>query len=175
MIKRNLILGLTTFALGLTMSACTEAPAPDAAPDTTPDIAAEAVDADPSQRFGRWQMDSDNPPPSINIMTYEAWNGDGMAITVASTNAGGEDNEWGYNTMFDGAFRAVGGQDNAETAVEWVNETTTRIINKRGGRVTQVIINMLSEDGNTIENEYVRMDAAGKITGVSHATYRRIQ
>jgi len=41
--------------------------------------------------------------------------------------------------------------------------------------VTQVIINMLSEDGNTIENEYVRMNADGKITGVSHATYRRIQ
>ena len=33
MTKRNLILGLATLALGLTMSACTEAPAPDAAPD----------------------------------------------------------------------------------------------------------------------------------------------
>ena len=45
----------------------------------------------------------------------------------------------------------------------------------RDGRVTQVIINTLSEDGNTIENEYVRMDENGKVTGVGPATYRRIQ
>jgi hypothetical protein len=155
MIKRNLILGLATLAVAALSFG-------------------EAAAQDPSTRFGRWQMDSDNPPPSINIMTYEAWNGGGMGITVASTNASGVDNEWGYNTMFDSDFRAVHGQDNAETSVEWVNETTTRITNKRGGRVTQVIINILSEDGNTIENEYIRMDADGKITGVGHATYRRI-
>jgi hypothetical protein len=59
--------------------------------------------------------------------------------------------------------------------VEFVNETTTRISNMRNGRVTQVIINILSEDGNLIDNEYIRMDADGKITGVSHAVYRRIQ
>ena len=60
-------------------------------------------------------------------------------------------------------------------AVSWVNEQTTRISNMRDGRVTQVIINTLSEDGNTIENDYVRMDENGKITGVGRATYRRIQ
>jgi hypothetical protein len=38
-----------------------------------------------------------------------------------------------------------------------------------------VIINILSEDGNTISNEYVRLDADGKITGVSHAIYERIR
>jgi hypothetical protein len=136
-----------------------------------------AVDAsaqDPSPRFGRWQMDSDAPAPSVNIMTYEAWGDGGMSITVASTNARGQDNEWGYDTLFDGEFRAVHGQDGAETAVEWVNEHTTRISNMRNGRVTQVIINTLSEDGDVIENEYVRLDEDGKITNVGHATYRRI-
>jgi len=59
--------------------------------------------------------------------------------------------------------------------VEIVNERSTRIINKSNGRVTQVIINTLSEDGNTIDNEYVRMDADGKITRVTHAVYERIQ
>jgi len=136
-----------------------------------------AVDAsaqDPSTRFGRWKMDSDAPAPSVNIMTYEAWGDGGMSITVASTNARGQDNEWGYDTMFDGEFRAVHGQDGSQTSVEWVNETTTRISNMRNGRVTQVIINILSEDGEVIENEYVRLDADGKITGVGHATYRRM-
>jgi hypothetical protein len=155
MLKRNLVLGAATLAI----------------------VAFGALEAsaqDPSSRFGRWQMDSDAPPPSINIMTYAPWGDGGMSITVASTNARGQDNEWGYNTMFDGQARAVHGQENSETAVEWVDETTTRITNMRNGRVTQVIINMLSEDGNTIENEYVRMDEQGKITGVGHATYRRI-
>jgi len=156
MLKRNLILGLATLAIAAFG-------------------ALEASAQDPGPRFGRWQMDSDAPPPSINIMTYAAWGDGGMSITVASTNARGQDNEWGYDTMFDGQARAVHGQENSETAVEWVNEMTTRITNMRNGRVTQVIINTLSEDGNTIENEYVRMDEQGKITGVGHATYRRIR
>lgn len=126
-------------------------------------------------RFGVWRMDSDAPPPSKNIMTYEPYQQSGMRITVASTNTRGEDNEWGYVTLFDGVFRPVEGQDNAETAVEIVNDRTTRILNKRNGRVTQVIINTLSEDGNTINNEYVRLDENGKIVGVSHAVYRRIE
>jgi hypothetical protein len=69
----------------------------------------------------------------------------------------------------------VEGQENAETAVEIIDERSTRIYNKRNGRVTQVIINTLSEDGNTISNEYVRMDEEGKITRVTHAVYERVQ
>jgi hypothetical protein len=137
-------------------------------------LAAEASAQDASSRYGKWQMDSDNPPPFINIMTYEEWGDGGMSITVESTNARGEDNAWGYNTTFDGEFREVWGQNGSETAVEFLDERTTRIYNKRNGRVTQVIINVLSEDGNTIENEYVRLDENGMPTGVGHATYRRI-
>lgn len=126
-------------------------------------------------RFGVWQMESSAPPPSQNIMTYEPFEQNGMKITVEATNARGEESAWGYDTLFDGAFRPVWGQENAETAVEIVDERTTRILNKRNGRVTQVIINTISEDGNTINNEYVRLDEDGAITGVSHAVYRRIR
>ena len=76
--------------------------------------------------------------------------------------------------MFDGEFHPVDGQDNADTAVEVVDQWTNRIINRRSGRTYQVIINTLSEDGNTIENAYVRLDEEGRITRVTHATYRRI-
>ena len=138
-------------------------------------LAVDATAQDPSHRFGKWQMDSDNPPPFINIMTYEPWGDGGMSIKVEATNARGEESAWGYNTLFDGELREVWGQENAETAVEWVDARTTRISNARGGRVTQVIINTLSEDGNTISNEYVRLDENGKITGVSHAVYRRMR
>ncbi len=125
-------------------------------------------------RFGVWQMQSDAPPPSKNIMTYAPWGDGGMSITVAATNARGEETEWGYDTLFDGEFRAVWGQDGADTAVEIIDDRSTRILNSRNGRVYQVIINTLSEDGNTINNEYVRLDEEGKITRVTHAVYRRI-
>jgi hypothetical protein len=156
MLKRNLILGVVSLAL--TAVLITEASAQDATP-----------------RFGRWQMDSDAPAPSINIMTYEPYGDGGMKITVASTNARGQDSEWGYVTMFDGEFRTVTGQQGAETAVEIVDERTTRILNKRNGRVGTVIINTLSEDGKTIANEYVRLDENGDIVRVTHAVYERIQ
>lgn len=136
--------------------------------------ALEAAGQDASARFGQWWLDGNSPPPSVNIMTYEAWGDGGMAITVASTNGRGQESEWGYNTLFDGEFRDVWGQDGSQTAVEWVDERTTRILNARNGRVTQIIINTMSEDGQTIENEYIRMDADGKPTSVGHATYRRI-
>jgi hypothetical protein len=133
---------------------------------------AEASGQD-NPRFGVWKLRSDAPPPQVNIMTYEPYMGTGMRITVASTNARGQSNEWGYATMFDGKFLAVAGQENSETAVEIINETTTRISNRRNGRVYQVIINTLSDDGNSISNEYVRLDENGKITRVTHAIYDR--
>ncbi len=126
-------------------------------------------------RFGVWKMKSDAPPPSVNIMTYEPYGDGGMRITVESTNSQGRESKWGYVTMFDGVFRPVTGREGAETAVEIVNDRTTRISNKRNGRVTQVIINTLSEDGNTIENEYVRLDENGAIMRVGHAVYERIR
>ena len=141
-------------------------------------VAVSAIDVsaqDTNPRFGVWQMQSDAPPPSKNIMTYEPYEATGMRITVASTNASGEDNEWGYVTLFDGQFRPVEGQQGSQTAVEIVDDRSTRIQNMRNGRVTQVIINTLSEDGNTISNEYVRLDENGAITRVTHAVYTRIR
>ena len=120
-------------------------------------LALSALDASAQgeSRFGQWKIQSDAPPPSSNIMTYEAWGDGGMKITVASVNSQG--------------------QEGSETAVEVIDERSTRIINRRNGQVTQVIINSLSEDGNTISNEYVRLDADGKITRVTHAVYERIR
>lgn len=136
---------------------------------------ADASGQTTNPRFGVWKMKSDAPPPSVNIMTYEPYGDGGMRITVESTNSAGRESKWGYVTMFDGVFRPVTGQEGAETAVEIVNDRTTRISNKRNGRVTQVIINTLSEDGNSINNEYVRMDESGGIVRVSHAVYERIR
>jgi hypothetical protein len=125
-------------------------------------------------RFGKWKLKSDAPPPALNIMTYEPYGDGGMRITVESTNAKGENRKWTYVTMFDGVYRPVEGDTRTEaTAVEVVDEHTNKIMNKVGDRVN-IIINVLSEDGNTINNEYRNVDESGKVT-VHHAVYERIQ
>ena len=124
-------------------------------------------------RFGVWQMDSDAPPPAINIMTYEPYGENGMRVTVESTNSEGRESKWGYVTMFDGEFMDVEGQENSRTAVEIVDDKINKISNMRNGEVTQTIMNVLSEDGNIIDNEYIRTGPDGE-RRVSHAIYRRI-
>ena len=118
-------------------------------------------------RFGVW----DNSTNPNNVMTYEPYDKGGMKIIVS--NPSDPKATWSYVTMFDGKFRPVEGQQNSETAVEIINDKSTRIYNKRNGVVYQVVINTLSDDNNTISNEYIRMDKDGKITGVSHVTYNR--
>lgn len=152
--------------------------APDAEDAASADAVAAAEDATESAaanpRFGAWRLQSDAPPPASNVMTYEPWGDGGMKITVASTNADGESSEWSYATLFDGVFRPVEGQENAETAVEVVDDRTNHIYNRRDGEVYQVIVNVLSEDGNRIDNEYRRTMEDGS-ERVSHAVYVRIQ
>jgi hypothetical protein len=127
-----------------------------------------------NRRFGRWKLKSDEPPPALNIMTYEPYGEGGMRVTVEATNAKGEKRKWGYVTMFDGKYRPMTGDTTTEeTAVEVVDARTNKIMNKTGDRVN-VIINVLSEDGNTINNEYRNVDENGKVT-VTHAVYERIK
>jgi hypothetical protein len=130
-------------------------------------LAASPSWAQGETRFGIW----DNSTNPNNVMTYEPYGKGGMKITVSNPSKPGD--EWSYVTMFDGVFRPVTGQEGSETAVEVINEKSTRIYNKRNGVVYQVVINTLSADNNTINNEYIRMDKDGKITGVTHVTYNR--
>ena len=120
-------------------------------------------------RFGVW----DNSTNPNNVMTYEGYEKGGSKLTVSNPSKPGD--EWSYVTLFDGKFRPVAGQPGSETAVELINGSakSIRILNKRDGVVYQVVINTLSEDNNTINNEYIRMDKDGKITGVTHVTYNR--
>ena len=162
----------TSFMIaGVAALACGPADEGSASADAAADETAETAS---NPRFGVWQLESDRPPPYRNVMTYEPWGAGGMMITVATTNDDGETSEWSYATLFDGEFRPVEGQEDATTAVEVVDERTNRILNARGGEVYQVIINVLSEDGNTIDNEY-RRTAEDGTESVSHAVYRRIE
>ncbi len=118
-------------------------------------------------RFGVW----DNSTNPNNVMTYEGYENGGSKLTVS--NPSNPASDWSYVTLFDGVYRPVTGQKGAETAVEIINPKSIRIYNKRDGVLNQVVINTLSDDNNTISNEYIRMDKDGKITGVTHVTYIR--
>ena len=132
-------------------------------------VSATPASAQAELRFGVW----DNTTNPNNVMTYEPFEKGGSKLTVSNPSKPGD--EWSYVTLFDGKFRPVTGQPGSETAVELINGNakSIRIYNKRDGVVYQVVINTLSEDNNTINNEYIRMDKEGKITGVTHVTYKR--
>src|SRR6266581_581789 len=106
-------------------------------------------------RIGKWKLKQDAPPPALNIMTYEPFGDGGMKVTVEATNGEGRKSTWTYNTMFDGKDMPVSGDTRTETtAVKKVDDRTNEITNKRGGKVTQVIVNVLSPDGTRIDNTY---------------------
>ena len=138
-------------------------------------IAAGTVQAQVANpRFGQWKLKSEALAPASNVMTYEPYGDGGMRVTVEATSAKGEKRQWGYVTMFDGKYRPMTGDTTTEeTAVEVVDTRTNKIMNKTGDRVN-LIINVLSEDGNTIENEYRNVDENGKVS-VTQAVYERIR
>jgi hypothetical protein len=138
-------------------------------------VSSAALQAQTNPRFGRWKLKSDAPPPSSNIMTYEAHGAGGMKVTVESVNARGETSTWWYATEFDGRDMPVTGSSaTTHTSVRRVNDRINAIVNKRDGKVTQVLTNILSPDSNTIAVVYMRDDGAGKTTAVTFATYERI-
>ena len=126
-------------------------------------------------RLGKWKLKQDAAPPALNIMTYEPWGDGGMKVTVESTNGQGRKSTWTYNTMFDGKDMPVSGDTRTETtAVKKIDDKTNEITNKRGGKVTQVIVNVLSADGKTINNTYKNYNAEGELTGTTTAVYEKM-
>jgi hypothetical protein len=132
--------------------------------------------AQSNPRFGQWKLKSDAPAPQSNIMTYEPSGTSGMKVTVQSVNARGDTTRWWYTTEFDGKDMPVtGSAGTTHTSVRRIDDRVNEIVNKRNGRVTQVLTNVLSPDQNTIAVIYMRADSTGRTTGVTFATYERIR
>jgi hypothetical protein len=139
-------------------------------------ISLSAQPANP--RYGRWRIKSDAPAPQSNVMTYEPLaGGKGMKITIDAVNKDGVASKWGYDTMFDGKDMPLYGNPGTDTgSVRIINDRINEIVYKKGGKVTQVLTNVLSPDDDTIGVIYMRMDAEGKITrNVTFATYEKIK
>lgn len=127
-------------------------------------------------RFGRWLLKSDAAAPTRNIMTYEAFGATGMKVTIQAVNARGDTTRWWYTTEFDGKDMPVtGNAGQTHAAVKTVNGFVNEIVNRKDGKVTQRLTNVLSNDGQTIAVIYMRDDGAGKTTGVTFATYEKMK
>lgn len=135
---------------------------------------ASAQTANP--RFGRWKLKSEAPAPQSNIMTYAPDGANGMKVTIDAVNKDGVKSQWYYTTRFDGKDEPVTGNPGSDSAaVKIINDRINEIVYKKGGKVTQILTNVLSPDGNTIGVMYMRDDGSGKTTNVSFATYERMQ
>ena len=108
-------------------------------------------------------------------MTYEPHNGKGMKITIDAVSKEGVKSQWGYNTMFDGKDEPLYGNPATDTgSVRIITDRINEIVYKKGGKVTQVLTNVLSPDGTSIGIIYMRMSPEGKTTGVTFATYEKM-
>ena len=127
-------------------------------------------------RYGKWKLKSEAPAPQSNVMTYEPINGGkGMKITIDAVNKDGVASKWGYDTMFDGKDEPLYGNPGTDTgSVKIVTDRINEIVYKKNGKITQVLTNVLSPDGTTIGVTYMRMNAEGKTTGVTFATYEKM-
>ena len=67
----------------------------------------------------------------------------------------------------------TGNASTSHAVVRQINDRINEIVNKKDGKVTQVLTNVLSPDGNTIAVMYMRDDGTGRTTSVTFATYER--
>lgn len=139
-------------------------------------FAATGSAQDPSPRFGKWKIKSDAPAPQSNIMTYSPLGEHGMKIDIVQVSKDGSKKEWGYTTHFDGKDEKFFGDSTTDTgAVRMLTPNVSELTYKKGGRVVQVLENVLSTDGKTIGVLYMSYGPDGKVTRVTSATYEKIE
>jgi hypothetical protein len=127
-------------------------------------------------RFGKWKLKSDAPAPTSNIMTYEPAGQGGMKVTIDAVNKDGVKTQWFYETMFDGKDRPVTGNPGTDTgSVKVITPQINEIVYKKGGKLSQILTNVLSPDEQTIGVMYMRFDASGKVSNITVATYERMK
>ena len=132
----------------------------------------------PNPRLGKWRLKPTDPAQtSTNVMTYEAFNGTGMKVTINMLNPDGTlTPQWGYTTMFDNKETPMTGSRSSETAaVRMISDRAAEITYRRDGRITQQLTNVLSPDSNVIGIIYMRPGADGKPDTVTFATYERMK
>jgi hypothetical protein len=130
----------------------------------------------PNPRYGHWKLKSEAPAPQSNVMTYEPLGDKGMKITIDAVNKDGVKSQWWYTTHFDGKDETLTGNPGTDTgSVRIITDRINEIVYKKDGKVTQVLTNVLSPDGQSIGVMYMRQNPEGKTTNVTFATYEKMK
>ncbi len=94
-------------------------------------------------------------------VVYEAA-GAGIKVTVDSVPADGPAIHYAYTANYDGKDVPVVGNPNADMAARTrVDATTTKLVNKKGGKVMSTVTIVTSADGKTLTITTKGKDAMG--------------
>lgn len=126
--------------------------------------------AQPTDPFvGTWKLNvakstySPGPAPKSVTSTY-AVAGKGYKVSVIMEPASGPTQEWSYTSNLDGKDAPVSGNSpNADmTAVRRIDANTLEVVNKKGGKVTTTLRQVVSADGKTRTVTTTGTDAKGQ-------------
>lgn len=100
--------------------------------------------------------------PKSTTLIYEAA-GEGVKVTVDSVPADGAPIHYAYAANYDGKDNPVVGNPNADMAARTrINATTTKLVNKKGGKTLSDVTLVTSSDGKTLTIRTTGTDGQGQ-------------
>jgi len=121
-----------------------------------------------AQSVGTWKLNlakskyQQGQAPKSTILVYEGA-GAGIKVTVDSVPAEGGAIHYAYTANYDGKDVPVVGNPNADTVARTrVNATTTKLVNKKGGKILSNVTLVVSADGKTLTITTTGKDAKGQ-------------
>ncbi len=129
-----------------------------------------------AQSVGTWSLNlaksksTEGQAPKSGTLVYEAA-GAGIKVTVDQVPADGPAIHYAYSADYDGKDVPVVGNPNADMAARTrVNATTTKLVNKMGGRILSTVTLVDSADGKTLTITTTGKDARGRTSIASRST-----
>ena len=121
-----------------------------------------------AQGQGTWKLNvakstyhNGQAPKSTTLMYEPA--GEGIKVTVDSVPADGAPIHYAYAANYDGKDNPVVGNPNADMAARTrVNATTTKLVNKKGGKTLSNVTLVTSSDGKMLTITTKGTDAQGQ-------------
>ena len=123
-----------------------------------------------AQAVGTWKLNlakSKYQPgmtPKSITLRYEAV-GEGIKVTVDSVPADAAPIHYAYTANYDGKDVPVVGNPDADMAARTrVNATTTKLVNKKGGKIMSTVTLVVSSDGKMLTITTTGTDSQGRKT-----------
>jgi hypothetical protein len=121
-----------------------------------------------AQGAGTWKLNvaeskyQKGQVPKSTTLKYEVA-GEGVKVTVDSVPADGAPIHYAYTANYDGKDNPVVGNPNADMAARTrVNATTTKLVNKKGGKTLSNVTLVTSGDGKKLTITTTGTDAQGQ-------------